>query len=77
MKPSSYTAGQAVSVSATKGSDATTSQASSASITPTEHTVDIASITKVKGEAVEATDLTGAVTATGKDHVEAVGTVPT
>ncbi|TVV65234.1 hypothetical protein AZK34_01405, partial [Streptococcus pneumoniae] len=77
LKPSSYTAGQAVSVSATKGSDATTSQASSASITPTEHTVDIASITKVKGEAVEATDLTGAVTATGKDHVEAVGTVPT
>ncbi|WP_262082112.1 Rib/alpha-like domain-containing protein, partial [Streptococcus sp. Marseille-Q5855] len=77
LKPSSYTAGQAVSVSATKGSDATTSQASSASITPTAHTVDIASITKVKGEAVEATDLTGAVTATGKDHVEAVGTVPT
>ncbi|WP_057547787.1 Rib/alpha-like domain-containing protein, partial [Streptococcus pneumoniae] len=77
LKPSSYTAGQAVSVSATKGSDATTSQASSASITPTAHTVTITDITKVKGEAVEATDLTGAVTATGKDHVEAVGTVPT
>ncbi|HET1077911.1 TPA: hypothetical protein VQM79_002107, partial [Streptococcus pneumoniae] len=33
LKPSSYTAGQAVSVSATKGSGDTTSQASSASIT--------------------------------------------
>ncbi|VMX18095.1 surface anchored protein [Streptococcus pneumoniae] len=77
MKPSSYTAGQAVSVSATKGSGDTTSQASSASITPTAHTVTITDITKVKGETVEATDLTGAVTATGKDHVEAVGAVPT
>ncbi|HHV8241300.1 TPA: hypothetical protein ACUOBU_002197, partial [Streptococcus pneumoniae] len=37
----------------------------------------ITDITKVKGETVEATDLTGAVTATGKDHVEAVGAVPT
>ncbi|WP_186004916.1 hypothetical protein, partial [Streptococcus pneumoniae] len=55
----------------------TTSQASSASITPTAHTVTITDITKVKGETVEATDLTGAVTATGKDHVEAVGAVPT
>ncbi|OYL05726.1 hypothetical protein AK86_12745, partial [Streptococcus pneumoniae B1599] len=46
LKPSSYTAGQAVSVSATKGSGDTTSQASSASITPTEHTVTTNTLVK-------------------------------
>ncbi|WP_173307484.1 hypothetical protein, partial [Streptococcus sp. k-628] len=69
LKPSSYTAGQAVSVSATKGSDATTSQASSASITPTEHTVTTNTLVKPYKQNVTDNDLLDAVNAEHKQTV--------
>ncbi|CIX71463.1 surface anchored protein [Streptococcus pneumoniae] len=70
MKPSSYTAGQAVSVSATKGSDDTTSQASSASITPTEHTVTTNTLVKPYKQNVTDNDLLDAVNAEHKRSVK-------
>ncbi|MEZ7552316.1 Rib/alpha-like domain-containing protein, partial [Streptococcus pseudopneumoniae] len=69
LKPSSYTAGQAVSVSATKGSDATTSQASSASITPIEHTVTTNTLVKPYKQNVTDNDLLDAVNAEHKQTV--------
>ncbi|WP_288173458.1 DUF1542 domain-containing protein [Streptococcus pneumoniae] len=70
LKPSSYTAGQAVSVSATKGSDATTSQASSASITPTAHTVTTNTLVKPYKQNVTDNDLLDAVNAEHKRSVK-------
>ncbi|COA51674.1 surface anchored protein [Streptococcus pneumoniae] len=70
LKPSSYTAGQAVSVSATKGSDDTTSQASSASITPTEHTVTTNTLVKPYKQNVTDNDLLDAVNAEHKRSVK-------
>ncbi|CRH94914.1 surface anchored protein [Streptococcus pneumoniae] len=70
LKPSSYTAGQAVSVSATKGSDDTTSQASSASITPIEHTVTTNTLVKPYKQNVTDNDLLDAVNAEHKRSVK-------
>ncbi|CIU09255.1 surface anchored protein [Streptococcus pneumoniae] len=70
LKPSSYTAGQAVSVSATKGSGDTTSQASSASITPTAHTVTTNTLVKPYKQNVTDNDLLDAVNAEHKRSVK-------
>ncbi|VMT87922.1 surface anchored protein [Streptococcus pneumoniae] len=70
LKPSSYTAGQAVSVSATKGSGDTTSQASSASITPIEHTVTTNTLVKPYKQNVTDNDLLDAVNAEHKRSVK-------
>ncbi|WP_150535667.1 DUF1542 domain-containing protein, partial [Streptococcus pneumoniae] len=63
-------AGQAVSVSATKGSGDTTSQASSASITPTAHTVTTNTLVKPYKQNVTDNDLLDAVNAEHKRSVK-------